>query len=56
MFKERSVKKLVDKYVGSYIINEIVFIYFLFQQFITWSVKADCGSYVVTMYIINELT
>ena len=56
MFKERSVKKLVDKYVSSYIINEIVFIYFLFQQFITWSVKADCGSYVVTMYMINELT
>ena len=30
MFKERSVKKLVDKYVGSYIINEVVFIYLFF--------------------------
>jgi len=26
MFKERSIKKLVDKYVSSYIIDEVVFI------------------------------
>jgi len=30
--------------------------FFLDQQFIIWSAKADCGSYIVTIYMTNELT
>ena len=31
-------------------------LFFLNQQFITWSVKADYGSYFVAMYIPTETT
>ena len=30
--------------------------FFLNQQFITWDMRADHGSYFVTMYIQNETT
>ena len=30
--------------------------FFLDQQFITWSTKADCGSYIETTYMTNKLT
>jgi len=33
------------------VIVKIVYIFFLKnQQFITWSMQADCGSYFITMY------
>ena len=39
------------------VLNHIISIYiFLNQQFITWSVRADCGSYVVTMYKQTQTT
>jgi len=31
--------------------NKIKFFFFLYQQFITQSAVADCGSYFVTTYI-----
>jgi len=33
----------------------IVSLFFLNQQLITWGMKADCGSYVVTTYKTTEL-
>jgi len=32
------------------------FLFFLNQQFITWGVEADCGSYFVTTYNRGRLT
>ena len=34
----------------------LIFILFLYQQFITWHTVADCGSYFITMYKRNRLT
>ena len=34
-----------------------LFLFFIYnQQFITWHVKADCGSYFITTYKENILT
>ena len=30
--------------------------FFFLQQFVTWGVRADCGSYFITMYIQTEMT
>ena len=34
----------------------VTVIYILNQQFITWSTRANCGSYFVTIYIQTETT
>ena len=39
-----------------WIILASAYIYILYQQFITWSMRADCGSYIVTLYIQTETT
>ena len=33
----------------------VVNLFFYIQQFITWSMRADCGSYFVTTYKTSKL-
>ena len=44
------VYKMVD-WLGNMSDNDFYLVFFLIQQFITWSTIAVCGSYFVTTYI-----
>ena len=51
-----SINILLVKYLLRDLINYFFsLIYILYQQFITWSMRADCESYIVTLYIQTEV-